>query len=149
MTDHVPDTRNPMPTDQPLALKSNLVLGPNAQLVARLRAESTGFDEWRVQDPKDGSYCMTFNHRETFHPERDAREWLADYRKRHPNGRHAHFEVACRRVLLERDHLMLAAADELERLHALAFCGCGDGFTTHDPGTCGACVAGLTCRPGA
>jgi len=34
MTDHVPDTHNPMPADVPLALKSNLVLGPNARTVA-------------------------------------------------------------------------------------------------------------------
>ena len=25
------------------------------------------------------------------------------------------------------------------------FCGCGDQFTAHDPGTCGACVAAITC----
>ena len=29
MTDHVPDTHRPMPAEVPLALKSNLVLGPN------------------------------------------------------------------------------------------------------------------------
>jgi hypothetical protein len=30
-----------------------------------------------------------------------------------------------------------------------ATCGCGDEFTAHDPGTCGNCVAALTCSPGA
>lgn len=30
MTDHAPDTHHPMPAEVPLALKSNLVLGPNA-----------------------------------------------------------------------------------------------------------------------
>lgn len=44
---------------------------------------------------------------------------------------------------------MLDAANEIERLRLLTFCGCGDQFTAHDPGTCGACVAGLTCNPGA
>ena len=40
------------------------------------------------------------------------------------------------------------AATEIERLQMLTFCGCGDQFTAHDPGTCGACVAGMTCAPG-
>ena len=30
---------------------------------------------------------------------------------------------------------------EVARLNALATCGCGDGFTAHDPGTCVACLA--------
>lgn len=34
-------------------------------------------------------------------------------------------------------------AAELKRLRKLATCGCGDGFTEHDPGTCGNCVAGM------
>lgn len=33
------------------------------------------------------------------------------------------------------------AADEIERLTALTWCGCGDQFTAHDPGACGNCVA--------
>ena len=37
---------------------------------------------------------------------------------------------------------------EIQRLRLLTFCGCGDQFTAHDPGTCGACVAGMTCVPG-
>lgn len=32
---------------------------------------------------------------------------------------------------------------EIERLRRLATCGCGDGFTEHDPGTCGNCLAGM------
>ena len=35
MTDHVPDTHQSVATTGPLALKSNLVLGPNAQAVDR------------------------------------------------------------------------------------------------------------------
>jgi hypothetical protein len=41
-----------------------------------------------------------------------------------------------------------AAEFEGERMRPLTFCGCGDQFTAHDPGTCGACVAGMTCAPG-
>ena len=41
-----------------------------------------------------------------------------------------------------------AVLQERERLLPLTRCGCGDHFTAHDPGTCGACVAALTCRPG-
>lgn len=37
--------------------------------------------------------------------------------------------------------------DDIERLRLLTFCGCGDQFSLHDPGTCGACVAGMTCKP--
>ena len=36
MTDHVPDTHQSMPATGPLALKSNLVLGPTPPLVERL-----------------------------------------------------------------------------------------------------------------
>lgn len=38
---------------------------------------------------------------------------------------------------------------ELERLRPLTICGCGDHFSAHDPGTCGNCVAAMTCLPGA
>jgi len=40
---------------------------------------------------------------------------------------------------LQRSHVDLYA--EVERLRPLALCGCGDEFTLHDPGTCGACVS--------
>ena len=43
MTDHAPDTHRPMPAEVPLALKSNLVLGPNAQTPRET------FDPWQVQ----------------------------------------------------------------------------------------------------
>ena len=36
----------------------------------------------------------------------------------------------------------LAVNAELERMRRLTFCGCGDQFTAHDSGTCGACLAG-------
>jgi hypothetical protein len=37
----------------------------------------------------------------------------------------------------------------VEFYRARATCDCGDEFTAHDPGTCGACVAGMTACPGA
>lgn len=37
----------------------------------------------------------------------------------------------------------------VEYFEAAATCDCGDEFTPHDPGTCGNCLAGMTCRTGA
>jgi hypothetical protein len=86
-------------------------------LVQKLRgAASAGFDEWRVQDPKDGSYCIAYSWPETMSPEREARAWLADHRARFPNSQHAGYEVACVRVVPEKDRLLSDAADEIERL---------------------------------
>jgi hypothetical protein len=51
----------------------------------------------------------------------------------------------CNRYIVDNARL----AEEVQRLRLLTFCGCGDQFTAHDPGTCGACVAGMTCNPGA
>lgn len=36
-----------------------------------------------------------------------------------------------------------ALVEEIERLRSRAMCGCGDGFTEHDPGTCGNCLASM------
>lgn len=36
----------------------------------------------------------------------------------------------------------------VEFYQTLATCECGDEFSAHDPGTCGACLAGMTCSPG-
>lgn len=85
-------------------------------LVEKLRNACAGYDEWRVQDPKDGSYCIAFNWREVMYPERMAREWLADHCRRFPGGLHTDFVVACVRVQTQADELMQEAADELERL---------------------------------
>lgn len=95
-------------------------LGPTPPLAARLRSACSGDDEWRVQDPKDGSYCIAFNWREVMNPERMAREWLADHCRRFPGGLHTDFVVACVRVHTEADKLMLEAAVEIERLAELA-----------------------------
>lgn len=87
-------------------------------LVARLREASTGYDEWRVQDPKDGSYCIAYSWPEHFSPERQAREWLADHKARFPGGRYANYEVAKVRVKTQADSLLEEAADEIERLRS-------------------------------
>lgn len=86
-------------------------------LVQRLRnAASAGYDEWRVQDPKDGSYCIAYSWPDTLSPEREARAWLADQQRRFPGGRYADYVVACVRVVPEKDRLLLLAADALEML---------------------------------
>lgn len=87
-------------------------------LVEKLRGACAGYDEWRVQSPKDGSYCMAYSWPETMNPEREAREWLADHVRRFPGGLHSDFVVAKVRVQTQTDALMQEAADELERLQA-------------------------------
>ena len=55
-------------------------------LPQELRDLGWGRDEWRVQDPESGTYCMAFScgdHLDGYslNPERDAREWLEDHQK--------------------------------------------------------------------
>ena len=85
------------------------------ELIARLREASAGYDEWRVQDPKDGSYCIAYSWPESFNPERLARAWLADHKARYPNSLHSGFVVACVRVVNDADRLRLEAATLLEQ----------------------------------
>lgn len=86
-------------------------------LVEKLRsAASAGFDEWRVQDPADGSYCLAYSWPESRYPEREARAWLADQQKRFRGGRYAGYVVACVRVVPQKDRLLAEAADEIQRL---------------------------------
>ncbi len=86
-------------------------------LVEKLRgAAGAGFDEWRVQDPADGSYCIAYSWPDTMSPEREARAWLADQKQRFPNGRYADYVVACVRVVPQKDRLLAEAADEIQRL---------------------------------
>lgn len=91
---------------------------PPPGLVERLRNESRGYDQWRVQDPQSGAYCIAFSWPETMLPERAAREWLADHKARFPGGLHSNYVVECVRVLPYRDRLLLEAADEIERAWA-------------------------------
>ena len=89
-------------------------------LIEQLRAAGKGTEEWRVADPADGSYCIAFSWANSINPEREAREWLDDHRKRFPTSQHANFEV--RRVMAQNnaDLAMCQAADELERLRDCA-----------------------------
>lgn len=134
-------------------------------LIDRLKEAAEGRDEWRVQDPETGAYCMAFSRHDgkSFAPEREARAWLADHQKRFPHSTHARYVVACVKVQTYEQRLMDEAAEahkdllakhnnlhrsaandraESDRLRPLTFCLCGDQFSLHDPGTCGACVAG-------
>lgn len=95
------------------ALRAALAAYPD--LAERLRAESSaGYDEWRVQDPKDGAYCIAFSWPGTLHPELEARAWLADQQDRFPQGRYADYVVACVRVVPTKDRLLREAADALQ-----------------------------------
>lgn len=86
-------------------------------LVEKLRgAASAGYDEWRVQDPKNGAYCIAYSWPDSHYPEREARAWLADQKQRFPQGRSADYVVACVRVVAQKDRLLAEAADEIERL---------------------------------
>ena len=85
-------------------------------LIEQLRAAGKGTEEWRVADPTDGSYCIAFSRADFINPEREAREWLEDHRKRFPDSQKANYEV--RRVMAQNnsDLAMCQAADELERM---------------------------------
>jgi hypothetical protein len=76
-------------------------------------AASDGHDEWRVQDPKDGAYCIAYSWPDVANPEREARDWLADQQTRFPKGRYASYEVACVRVVPHKDRLLAEAAAAL------------------------------------
>ena len=69
---------------------------------------------------------------------RDALEHAAGFREIRSEA----YREACARVAYLSDKDAPALLDEVDRLRALATCGCGDQFTEHDPGTCGNCVAG-------
>ena len=86
------------------------------ELIEQLRAAGKGTEEWRVADPADGSYCIAFSRDDSINPEREAREWLEDHRKRFPDSQKANYEV--RRVMAQSnaDLVMRQAADELERM---------------------------------
>jgi hypothetical protein len=85
----------------------------SADLIARLEAESQGHDEWRVQDPKTGSFCMAFNRGDGFSldPEREARAWLAEHRAK--GYCFSHYEVKCVRVYSQTDEIMREAVAAL------------------------------------
>lgn len=100
----------------PLGLGSSEGLGA---LVEKLRSvASAGYDEWRVQNPDGGSFCIAYSWPDSHYPEREAVAWLADHKRRFPDSQFAGYVVACVRVVPTKDRLLKEAADELEKLHA-------------------------------
>jgi len=86
-------------------------------LTDRLRvAASAGYDEWRVQNPKDGAFCIAYSWPDTMSPEREARAWLADHKARFPDSPKAGYVVACVRVVPLKDRLLAEAADTIEQM---------------------------------
>lgn len=85
------------------------------ELIRRLRDASQGHDEWRVQNPEDGCYCIAFSRSGSLDPECEARSWLADHIRQFPQGMFVGYEVKCVRVLTDADRLRLEAADALEQ----------------------------------
>lgn len=83
-------------------------------LAATIRELATGTVEWRVQHPVEKSYCISFDHRTCINPEREAREWLADHKARHPDSQFAGYEVAEVRWFSLLESAALRAADALD-----------------------------------
>jgi hypothetical protein len=79
-----------------------------------LRKLATGRTEWRVQHPVEKCYCMVFDRSGWIDPERCAREWLDDFKRRHPDHEHAKYEVAEVRYFNELEQAALDAADALD-----------------------------------
>lgn len=83
-------------------------------IAAAIREHATGVVEWRVQHPIEKSYCISFNHHDSINPERDAREWLAGHKTRHPGSQFATYEVAEVRWFSQLERAALEAADLLD-----------------------------------
>jgi hypothetical protein len=91
-----------------------------AELVALLRARSQGVEEWRVQHPETGTYCISFDREDRLFPERCAREWLDDHKARYPHHEFAGYVVASVQVYSEQDRLMQQAATMIEAMELQA-----------------------------
>jgi len=88
------------------------------ELIERLR-EYNGVVECRVQHPKTGNYCISFDWHNSFNPKRNADEWLADQKKRFPEHEYSTTYVVkevC--VLSKQDEACHEAADAIESLLA-------------------------------
>lgn len=83
-------------------------------IAATLRELATGTVEWRVQDPIEKCYCISFDRERSINPEREAREWLADHKARFPKSQHAGYEVAEVRWFSRLERAALEAADALD-----------------------------------
>jgi hypothetical protein len=84
------------------------------ELAARLRKLASGRLEYRVQDPVEKCYCVSFSRDDGFDPERDARQWLADFQRKFPEHPHANYEVAPVRSFSELERAALEAAELLD-----------------------------------
>lgn len=89
-------------------------------IVERLKEHAVGREEWRIANPDDGSYVISFSYGDTLSPERDAREWLADHLCRNPTSWVAGYEVRKVMAQSDSDMLMIEAADEIASLRAQA-----------------------------
>lgn len=82
-------------------------------LIQRLRGLVCGFHEWRVENPEDGSYCISFTRDESHDPERTARDWLTDHAARFPESKYAGYVVKHHHVMTAKDKALAEAADAL------------------------------------
>lgn len=87
-----------------------------SDLIQRLREQSRGFEEWRVESPIDGAFCMSFTRDDSLRPEQDARGWLSEHLLRHPDSQFKDYLVKRHTVQTAKDKAMTEAAAELERL---------------------------------
>lgn len=84
------------------------------ELASRLRSLATGRVEWRVQDPVERCYCMSYDRSDSTNPKGEAECWLIDHQRRFPDSPHAKYEVAEVRVYTELEEVALQAADALD-----------------------------------
>ena len=88
------------------------------ELIERLR-QYNGLVECRVQHPKTGNYCVSFDWHNSFNPKRGADEWLADQKKRFPENEYSTTYVVkevC--VLSKQDEACHESANAIESLLA-------------------------------
>lgn len=90
----------------------------STDLIHRLRSLSQGFEEWRVEHPVEGSYCMSYTRDDYLSPEQEARGWLAEHLLRHPDSQFAGYVVKKHIVKTRKDQALDEAADALESLEA-------------------------------
>lgn len=84
------------------------------ELAKELKRLATGRTEWRVQHPVEKCYCMSFGSSDSINPEREAREWLADFQSRYPQHEHAKYEVAEVRCFTDLERAAINAAELLD-----------------------------------
>lgn len=88
------------------------------ELTERLR-QYNGVVECRVQHPKTGNYCISFDWHNSLNPKREADEWLADQKKRFPEHEYSTTYVVkevC--VLSKQDKACHESANVIESLLA-------------------------------